>query len=161
MKQFGLIFLLGFCLAFVSCGQADSFDSMVDSLLNQTVPAIRPNECPENVLFIDARELAEYQISHIEGALFVGYDDVNFEALDSVPKEQEIVVYCSVGYRSEKVGEQLLDNGFTNVSNLYGGLFLWMNENKAVVDNNGPTNRVHAYNQRWGKWLERGEKVYE
>lgn len=161
MKKFGLILFLGFTLAFVSCGQADNFEDMVDGLLNESIPTLRPDECIDNVLFIDARELPEFEVSHIQGAVYVGYDDFNIHALDTIPKDRELVVYCSVGYRSEKIGEKLVDAGFENVSNLYGGIFLWVNESHEVVDEKGPTAYVHAYNQLWGQWLQKGEKVYE
>jgi rhodanese-related sulfurtransferase len=133
---------------------------MVDALLDKTVPAIRPGECSVDAVFIDAREKVEFEVSHIPGAIYVGYDDFNIRTLDSIKKDQELVVYCSVGYRSEKIGERLLDAGFQYVTNLYGGIFLWVNEDYEVVDNNGPTTYVHAYNRAWGQWLEKGEKVY-
>jgi len=36
--------------------------------------------------------------------------------------------------------------GYTNVSNLYGGIFEWVNQgNNVVDDNNRITPKVHAY----------------
>ena len=71
------------------------------------------------------------------------------------------MVCCSVGARSEKIGAQLRQAGFTNVRNLYGGIFEWVNEGQPVVTGaNRPTDRVHAYSPTWGIWLKRGQKVY-
>jgi hypothetical protein len=35
-----------------------------------------------------------------------------------------------------------------------------VNSGNDVVDKNGSTLKVHAFNEKWGKWLEKGEKVY-
>ena len=67
-----------------------------------------------------------------------------------------------MGYRSEKISEQLLDAGYTDVANLYGGIFEWKNQNQKVVNMDGQTTEsVHAYNRTWGIWLKNGEKVYD
>jgi rhodanese-related sulfurtransferase len=161
MKKFGLIYLLVLFVAFGSCGQAKNFDEMVDDLVEGSVPMAKPDSCPANALYLDAREKAEYDVSHIPGALFVGYDHFDIHVLDSIPKNREMVVYCSVGYRSEKIGEKLIAAGYVNVTNLYGGIFLWVNEEREIVNAGGPTKQVHAYNYLWGDWLEKGEKVYK
>jgi 3-mercaptopyruvate sulfurtransferase SseA len=63
--------------------------------------------------------------------------------------------------RSEKIGARLRQAGFTNVRNLYGGLFEWVNEGQPVyTETNQLTTRVHAYAPSWGVWLQRGDKVY-
>ena len=78
-----------------------------------------------------------------------------------MPKDASIVIYCSVGVRSEKIGEKLIAAGYTNVKNLYGSIFEWVNEGNAVYNMNGKaTNRVHAYSKTWGIWLKKGVKVY-
>jgi 3-mercaptopyruvate sulfurtransferase SseA len=70
-------------------------------------------------------------------------------------------VYCSVGYRSERVGEKLQKLGYQNVYNIYGGIFEWKNEGMQVVNRqNQPTDSVHTYNKNWSKWLLKGVKVY-
>ena len=79
-----------------------------------------------------------------------------------IPKNKEIIVYCSVGYRSERIGEKLLDMGYTKVYNLHGGIFDWKNQSQIVVnDLNLPTDSVHTYSKAWSIWLHKGIKVYE
>jgi fumarate hydratase class II len=52
--------------------------------------------------------------------------------------------------------------GFKKVMNLQGGIFDWVNNGYPVYDNDGnETKKVHAYDKSWGKWLTKGEKVYE
>jgi len=138
---------------------------MLNGLLGRNVPEISVSDLDSlqnSVQLLDARERNEYEVSHLQGAKWVGYDDFDLERVDGLPKDTAIVVYCSVGYRSEKVVEQLLAAGFTNVQNLYGGIFEWANEEKPVVDTQGePTEKVHAYDRVWGVWLNKGKKVYK
>lgn len=115
-----------------------------------------------DAILLDTRAKAEYDVSHLPGARWVGYDDFDISRVQNIPKNANVVLYCSVGYRSEKVGEKLLAAGYQRVSNLYGSLFEWVNQGNPVVDRAGqPTRRVHAYSRAWGIWLNRGEKVYE
>lgn len=141
-----------------------SFNTLLKIILKHDVKEITVPEASakKDALFIDAREKKEYNVSHINNAVFVGYDNFVLSSLQQVAKDKEIIVYCSIGKRSENITEKLKEEGFTNVSNLYGGIFEWMNQGNKVVDTyNKPTNRVHAYGKFWGKWLDKGEKVYD
>ncbi len=144
------------------------FDEMVDGLYSYTIPLIKPAKLNEliskgaNVVLLDAREKEEFEVSRIKNAIYVGYDDFEMSRVNEVDKNANIIVYCSVGYRSEKIGEKLKKFGFKHVLNLYGGAFDWINNGFDIVDKNGiTTEKIHAYNNSWGKWLTKGEKVYE
>lgn len=150
---------------FSACGQS-SFDQQMKLLYKNTVPLIRPSELKqspeENLFILDTRSPEEYRVSHLEGARHVGYEHFDTASITDIPKDAEVVVYCSVGYRSERIGEKLQDIGYENVSNLHGGIFGWKNQGYQVVNiNNQPTDSVHAYNRVWGQWLKNGIKVYE
>jgi 3-mercaptopyruvate sulfurtransferase SseA len=72
-----------------------------------------------------------------------------------------IVVYCSLGVRSENISEKLNAAGFTDVRNLYGGIFEWKNKHNPVFDSEEiETEKVHTYSKNWSKWLTNGEKIY-
>ena len=138
---------------------------MIDNTLDKTVPFIKAKELRENnqnYTILDIRELKEYNVSHIKNAISISFNDFNIKMIKhKIDKNTPIVVYCSIGYRSEKVGEKLLNEGFT-VYNLYGGIFNWKNSNNPVVDNNEiATQKVHCFNQEWSKWLLKGEKTYD
>jgi rhodanese-related sulfurtransferase len=150
----------------MACGQAD-YDQKLQSLYSHTVPVIQPKalkeklENQETVLLLDTRSFEEFEVSHLPGAEFVDYETFEIEAYQDLPREQPVVVYCSVGYRSEKIGEQLKKIGFQNVFNLYGGIFQWKNTGFQVVDPAGKeTEKVHTYNRQWGQWLKEGIKIY-
>ena len=144
--------------------QAD-FEAMLEDMYKLTVPLIHADELQgkgtDNYVLLDAREPGEFDVSHLEGARFAGYNQFDEAVVKDLPKDKPIVVYCSVGYRSERIGEKLQKMGFTEVYNLYGGIFDWKNQGFEVVNKeNQPTESVHAYNQKWGQWLFRGVKVF-
>lgn len=146
--------------AFTSCTQG-SFDKMVDRTVKPKVDYIHPDTLTTdtNYLFLDAREPKEFEVSHLEGAKCVGYDEVDFSSLEGTPKDQPIVVYCSIGYRSNEVAAQLVEKGYSNVYNMYGGIFYWINHDKPLVDQAGSTAKVHGYNRLWSRWVEKGEVI--
>ncbi len=139
-----------------------TYRKMLNTLLDRDVPEVFVNNVEtEGTVFLDARELNEYNVSRMDKAQWVGYNDFTLDRVSDLPKDSKVVVYCSVGYRSEKVAEKLIDAGFTNVSNLYGGIFEWVNQEHPVVDSLAqPTDNVHAYDRIWGLWLKKGNKVY-
>lgn len=148
-----------------ACGQVESgaYRAMLKTLLSHSVPEIQVQEAARDsaaILFLDARETKEYAVSHIKNALHVGYDHFDTTRLANISKERRMVVYCSVGYRSEKIAEKLTAAGYRNVANLYGGIFEWVNQGNPVFNENGPAQEVHAYDRRWGVWLRKGKKVY-
>lgn len=144
--------------------QSSAYEMMLKSLLQHSVPEIGVREAVKDstgVVFLDAREPREYEISHLKDAVHVGYDHFDLRKVAGIPKNKRVVVYCSVGYRSEKIGEKLRAAGFDKVSNLYGGIFEWVNEGNPVYNAGGATEKVHAYSRAWGIWLKRGKKVYK
>jgi len=138
---------------------------MIDNTLQKTVPFISSTDLKNNYnkyTILDSRELKEYKVSHLENSIWIGYDDFNIHNITKKIKAYKpIVIYCSIGYRSEKIGEKLLKKGYI-VYNLYGGIFDWKNNNNTVVNNsNNNTNQVHCFNEDWSKWLTKGEKIYD
>ena len=116
------------------------------------------------VTILDTRETSEYKVSAIGGAKSVGYNDFSVEKISAeiTNKDQPIVVYCSLGIRSEEVGEKLKKAGFTNVQNLYGGIFEWKNKGYPVWDQNKKeTDSIHTFSKKWSKWLLKGVPKYE
>lgn len=146
-------------------GQTSPFDHMIDSTLQKTVEFITPKDLLdsyENYTILDTREYDEYNISHLKNAIHVGYNHFNInKTTQKISLKTPIIVYCSVGYRSEKIAEKLIEKGY-KVYNLYGGIFEWKNKRNTLIDSsNNITNKVHCYNEEWGKWLTNGEKIYD
>ena len=137
---------------------------MLKLMLSKSTPTIDVPQAAlgaSTYIFLDARERKEFDVSHIQNARYVGVSEFNMSSVADLAKNKGIVVYCSIGKRSEDLTLKLQKAGFTNVRNLYGGIFEWVNQGHKVYDmKNKATANVHAYNKFWGKWLERGTKVY-
>lgn len=158
-----------FFMTKMSLGQTTDINKDFKKMLDghyKDFPLIQPQDAQEKIgksstLFLDTREPEEYNVSHIKGAKLYGYKSPNVTLLKDLPKDTEIIVYCSVGVRSQNTGKDLKKKGFTNVKNLYGGIFLWQNQDRELVDStNKDTEKLHVYSEKWGKWVTRGEKVY-
>lgn len=162
MKASRVFLLMNMMFMFTQCTQQATFHATIDKLLKHNVKEIKVPEAAttKRALFLDTRTPEEYTVSHIKDSRFINYDDFSTAKLAALPKDTPIIVYCAVGYRSEKVTKKLMEAGFKNVTNLYGGIFEWVNDGYPVVDSKGPTNKVHAYNKTWGRWLLNAEKVY-
>ncbi len=163
-----LIIVFSFLFTLPACTQdkveSKVYEVMLNSLISHTVPEIFVRDfSPEpEMIFLDAREINEYAVSHFENAVWVGYNDFELSRVEGIEKDEQIIVYCSVGYRSEKVSEKLIEAGYTNVSNLYGGIFEWRNQDNEIVNPNGEkTDSIHAFDKTWGIWLKEGIKVYD
>ncbi len=133
----------------------------------ESIPYISVNQLlkqQEKVVLLDAREKKEFEISHLKNTYFVGYTNFSLkETLKKIPnKKSKIVVYCSLGIRSEDIAEKLKVAGYTNILNLYGGIFEWKNKGNPVFDSNEKaTDNIDVFSKEWSKWLLKGTKVYE
>ena len=164
MKTFQFVYIFIF-LSYTGCSQK-KLDRTLRVLNKESIPYIQISEAVEkdSVVFLDTREIGEFEVSHLKNAVWVGYDTFDPKIVkDSMPDANTpIVVYCSIGVRSENIGEKLRKLGYTNIQNLYGGIFKWKNMGNPVFDSIGnETEKVHAFNKLWGKLLTKGEKVYD
>jgi rhodanese-related sulfurtransferase len=144
--------------------QNKSFENKLHSLLFHDVVEIDVVSAKQEreALFLDAREWNEFEVSHIKNAIWCGYSDFDLNRVSAIDKDKRIIVYCSIGYRSEKISEKLIKAGYSNVSNLYGGIFEWKNTGNDVFNQRDSlTQNVHAFNVEWGIWLDKGKKIYQ
>ena len=148
------------------CNAQNTIPKVLEKLNKNSVPYISFSELKtkDSFVLLDAREIEEFNISHIENAINVGFDKFDSKKVSTILKDKNaiVVVYCSIGVRSEKIGEKLLKLGYKNVYNLYGGIFEWKNKDGILIDNNNQTtDKVHTFNKEWSIYLEKGTKVYE
>lgn len=116
----------------------------LETLLHQSEPPI----------LLDVRTAPEFAVSHLPTAHRIDPTMPDWEVLTTIPKDALLVVYCSIGYRSARIADQLQQQGFLNVFNLEGSIFQWANEARSLVQAGHPTQKVHPYNQQWGKLLD-------
>jgi adenylyltransferase/sulfurtransferase len=80
----------------------------------------------EKVFVLDVREPWEYEVANIGGHL-IPLNDLPSRVAELNP-DQEIVVQCKSGGRSQRAAEFLARNGFDKVQNLTGGILAWSSE---------------------------------
>ena len=165
MKNLLIIFL--FSASYAVSAQQSQLDKILSKYNDQSVRYISVQELEMqrlsgSVLILDAREWEEFEVSHLPNAEFIGYSGFSTEKFSNrfIDKSSQIVVYCTIGIRSENIAKKIKDAGYLNVSNLYGGIFEWKNAGFPVFSKNIETDKVHTYSRSWSKWLKNGEKVY-
>ena len=76
-------------------------------------------------LIIDARTWKEYRKDRIHGAILTESSTSLKSIVDSLDIEQPIFVYCDDNQRSTAACSFLRDWGYTNVTELAGGMIAW------------------------------------
>ncbi len=106
-----------------STGSASTVETAVDQYLDSmpgdyytigTVAALKRLIADRNPLLIDVRNPPEYKNGHIPGAINLPLKDLDLH-LDAIPTDQEVVLYCSTGYRSAMGVMALHLQGFDHV----------------------------------------------
>lgn len=87
----------------------------------------------EKVRLIDVREEWEYEIANINNAELLPLSNF-MNHFNKLNPDDKIIVYCHHGARSFQVCSYLVQNGFSDVANLDGGINAWAEE----VDNSVP-----------------------
>ena len=84
-------------------------------------------ESQQTHVLVDVREPSEIAVGSIDGSvkLPLGEVPVRFSEL---PRDQKIVVHCKLGGRSAKAVGFLIEQGFTDVWNVEGGITAWAKE---------------------------------
>jgi rhodanese-related sulfurtransferase len=81
----------------------------------------------ESVIVIDVREPFEWNIGRIPTARLMPLDTIP-EAAHQLDRDDDIIVYCHHGSRSDAAAHDLVDAGFRRVRNLVGGIDRWSRE---------------------------------
>jgi len=107
---------------------------------------------------IDVRLPEEYDVSHIPKA----HNLQSAEAIAAAFPDyaEPIVVYCSVGYRSAAVAEELASLGYTSVKNLRHSIFEWADRGYGLENAAGSTAKVHPYSRAWGSLIPKELHAY-
>ncbi|TKB76715.1 MAG: rhodanese [Nitrospira sp.] len=78
----------------------------------------------DKICLVDVREDWEYSLARIEGSVLIPLGTLP-QSLNQLKKDDAIVAYCHHGMRSADATGFLLQQGFTNVRNLVGGIDAW------------------------------------
>jgi len=78
-------------------------------------------------VLLDVREPNEHALANIPQARLIPLATLP-KHLDSLPRDREILIHCKAGGRSAKAVMFLLDNGFSRVRNVSGGMDAWLEQ---------------------------------
>jgi len=99
----------------------DDFDEITVSELKKIL------DKDNHPVVIDVREPFELDIAQIDGTVHIPMKEIQ-DHLSEFNIEDEIIVHCKSGGRSAKICKLLIENKFTNVKNVKGGILAWSKE---------------------------------
>jgi rhodanese-related sulfurtransferase len=79
----------------------------------------------DGAFVLDVREQYEWDEKHIPGATLIPLGELAAR-VDELPRDQEIVVVCRSGNRSQDGRDILLQAGFEQVTSMAGGINQWI-----------------------------------
>ncbi len=82
--------------------------------------------------FFDVRTPAEWNTVRIKEAVHLPLNTL-LRQIPDIPKDEEVIVTCGVGYRGNIAASFLQRHGFTHVHSLAGGMKAWLNAGYPVV----------------------------
>jgi hydroxyacylglutathione hydrolase len=101
------------------------------SMLDEKLARGRPH-------LVDVRTPAEWETGHVAGAVHVPLTRLLAGDFD-LPRDEELIVMCGVGYRGNIAASYLAGQGLSHVHSLAGGMRAWRNSGFEVVG--GPAGR--------------------
>ena len=87
----------------------------------------------DSALLIDVREPFEFKGNRIKNAKNIPSSGNLERAADTINKNCTLFLYCTSGYRSSRVAEDLYDKGFRKLVSLKGGIVEWRKVGMPVV----------------------------
>ena len=116
---------------------------------------IRALDAGNDLVLVDVRKSKEQKVSMIPGAII----QKEFEERSESLRGRTIITYCTAGYRSGQYAEKLQARGW-QVRNLEGSLLSWTHAGGPLVNDQGPTRRVHVYSETWSLEAEGYDPVW-
>jgi rhodanese-related sulfurtransferase len=95
------------------------------------IPEISPKDTAQKlndpkVKIVDIREPQEYPDGYIEGITFIPMSQLGNRLAELGDKDQNMIILCRSGGRSGNITAQLINLGYTNVTNMTGGMLAWI-----------------------------------
>jgi rhodanese-related sulfurtransferase len=98
----------------------------------------------KDIVIVDVRSTTERAVSMIPDAISIDEFDADRESF----RNQIIVAYCTIGYRSGLFAKSLTSAGF-HIYNLKGGVLAWASGGQLFSNQQGPTREVHVFGKKW------------
>ena len=109
-----------------------SSSASIETVSPEAAATVIAEESSEVIL--DIRTPQEFSEGIIDGAINIDFYEPTFAAeLDALDKDAHYVVYCRSGNRSGQAMSTFEDLGFTNITEIDGGIVNWYNTGHDVV----------------------------
>ena len=86
----------------------------------------------DKLVLVDVREEWEYSLAKLDGSILIPLGTLP-QSLTKLNRDSEIVAICHHGMRSADATNFLIQQGFTNVKNLVGGIDAWSTQVDGTV----------------------------
>jgi rhodanese-related sulfurtransferase len=138
------LFTLAVACTMLSCAQSPSTSetapsaqetvAIMEDVSHDTFLALMADK--PDALLLDVRTPEEWNEGHLEGASHADYwgNEQAFQAaMDAIPRDRPVLVYCAGGGRSGLTAKELIKAGHREVYNLENGISGWIAEGHPVV----------------------------
>jgi rhodanese-related sulfurtransferase len=132
MKSKTKALIAGLMLGAVVLAGCSSGSSALETVSPDIAATIIAEDSAEIIL--DIRTPEEFNQGIIEGAINIDFYEPTFSSdLDALDKDAHYVVYCRSGNRSGQAMSTFADLGFSNVTEIDGGIANWYETGLPVV----------------------------
>ncbi|MGB6035456.1 MAG: rhodanese-like domain-containing protein [Cryomorphaceae bacterium] len=127
MKKFAIFYSLLLLFIFQSCSVPAQEQEAQSSPIDIEVAKASKLIAQGDVLLLDVRTPGEVNQGYIDGArnIDIASWDEFTAGVDQLDKSEPVMVYCKVGGRSHQAAVYLVENGFTQVYDMKGGIIAW------------------------------------
>ena len=87
----------------------------------------------QDYIILDVRTPDEFNEGHIKGAILIPVNELE-NRLDELAENKPIIVYCKSGGRSRTAASILVENSFTRIYNMTGGILDWIDKGYPTVN---------------------------
>ncbi|MEI6575355.1 MAG: rhodanese-like domain-containing protein [Bacteroidota bacterium] len=128
------------CFYGITLASSWSLDSIhAQFSVTQCDSLVQANAQNPDFVILDVRTPAEYDPSHILGAINRDYSDPNFSVLiNQLPKNKIYLIHCSGGSRSYQTYNLMYSLGFPATVNMIGGLGNWISSGLPITSTYAP-----------------------
>jgi rhodanese-related sulfurtransferase len=115
-------------LLFIACGTTSQEESLSPAAFDARLKE-------PGVQLIDARTPGEFSGGHLANAVNLDWSGGQLGvSVGKLDKSKPVLLYCASGRRSAAAREYLIEQGFTDVVDLQGGIHAWTAAGKPLGD---------------------------
>jgi rhodanese-related sulfurtransferase len=146
MKQVQILTALAFMLMYFPFLQSASAQN---NHIEQISPVRAKLMARNGAQMIDVRtneEIAALAYD-VEGIMTIPLNELE-DRMDEIPKDQQIILACASGNRSQKAAVLLRNGGYEQVANLEGGIEAWQGKDLEVIIEGNSTKKACCTNPK-------------